>query len=622
MGVADIVHSLNLKVARSPVGRWFRLENSGSRRERTGAFFFTEIRAGLATFFAMAYIISVNASITSESGGTCVCNGTTDDPTCDADTDYMACVQVVKQDLVTATAAIAALTTFCMGLFANLPIGLAPGMGLNAYFTYQVVGYHGSGSISYKLAVTAVFVEGFIFIGLSIFGIRQWLARSIPTTIKHATGAGIGLYLTFIGLYGSAGLGVTTGSTSTPVDLAGCALEYQGDADLCSEHQMSDGRMYLGIFLGGFITVFCMLYRIKGAVIIGIAMVSIVSWPRLSPTTYFPYTTDGDTRFDFFKKVVTFHKIEKILAVQEWNIGSIPGGTGEFWLALVTFLYVDILDTTGTLYSMAKFAGYMNPKTGDFEGSAVAYIVDASGIVIGSLFGTPPVTAFIESGAGISEGGRTGLTAMTTGICFFISIFFAPIFASIPPWATGSTLVIVGAMMMGAVAEINWQYVGDSIPAFLTIAVMPFTYSISYGLIAGILSYMLLNIGVWLIDKLSKGRITPENYEKREGWTWRMAVGEDDESEIDPTLPSTSASKPKRLTPLEIMTVFFPPWLTRLVVHRKKRFWEEDEAEGARVINSKEMRDDGGTVIETITTSEDGPSSSSKESSAINEKAE
>ncbi|KAK9458600.1 permease family-domain-containing protein [Lipomyces oligophaga] len=602
MAVSDLIHSTNLKIARSPVGKWFRLENSGSRRERLGAFFTTEIRAGLATFFAMAYIISVNASITSETGGTCYCAQTEADPTCDNDAEYMSCVNVVKRDLITATAAIAALASFCMGLFANLPLGLAPGMGLNAYFTYQVVGYHGSGSVPYRLAVTAVFVEGFVFIGLSLLGIRQWLARAIPTCIKHATGCGIGLYLTFIGLYGSAGLGVVTGATSTPVDLAGCASEYASDADLCAAHQMSSPTMWLGIFCGGFITVLLMLYRVKGAVIIGIAIVSIISWPRQSTVTYFPYTDEGQDRFDFFKKVVTFHKIEKILAVQEWNIASIPGGTGQFWLAFITFLYVDILDCTGTLYAMAKFAGFLNRRTGDFEGSAVAYIVDAGGIVIGSLFGSPPVTAFIESGAGISEGGKTGITAMITGICFFISIFFAPIFASIPPWATGSTLIIVGSMMMTAVTEINWVYIGDAIPAFLTIAVMPFTYSISYGLIAGIISYMILNIFAYSLDKLSGGRIVPHNYEKRDGWNWKIASMATDDDDL----------------------VFLPPWLVRLAIHRNSRFWEDpveqetlpaDEAVLSPPVFTGESKVDEateGTIYDSVS-----PTTSEKEKTAI-----
>ncbi|KAJ8097432.1 mfs agza xanthine uracil permease [Lipomyces tetrasporus] len=600
------IHSLNVWVARTRFGKWHRLEGSGAKRERIGSTFTTEIRAGLATFFAMAYIIAVNASIMSDSGGTCVCPGTEEDPVCDIDPDYLSCVEVVKRDLVTATAAIAALTTFCMGLFANMPIGLAPGMGLNAYFAYQVVGYHGTGSVSFPLAVTAVFVEGWIFIGLSILGIRQWLARAIPTSIKLATGAGIGLYLTIIGLYGSAGLGVITGATATPVDLAGCDAQYAADPELCAHHKMTSKTMWLGIFCGGFVTALLMLYRVKGAIIAGIALVSIISWPRTTDVTYFPYDAAGQSRFDFFKNVVAFHKIEKILVVQEWNISSIPGGSGQFWLALVTFLYVDILDTTGTLYSMAKFAGLMDKRTGDFEGSATAYIVDASGIVIGSLFGTPPVTAYIESGAGISEGGKTGITAMVTGICFFISLFFAPIFASIPPWATGSTLIIVGSMMMTAVAEINWTYFGDAIPAFLTIAVMPFTYSIAYGLIAGIVTFMILNTFAYVLDKLTNGRIVPDNYDKRDGWSWRMALVEDSADDDSLPDPATEAKGIKG-----VAMVFLPPWIFRLVVDRKKRFWEADEADGAKVIEANSSTNAGGdgeTVIEVQ--SEDSVASS------------
>ncbi|KAL6229230.1 hypothetical protein BDW75DRAFT_225437 [Aspergillus navahoensis] len=547
MGYAEWIGRTNSAVARSPVGRWFRLEGSGHPRERKGAYFFTELRAGLATFFAMAYIISVNANITSDTGGTCVCPAEDLATACDNNTEYLLCKQEVNRDLVTATAAIAAIASFFLGLLANLPVALAPGMGLNAYFAYTVVGHHGTGLIPYSLAVTAVFVEGWIFLGLTLLGIRQWLARAIPASIKLATGAGIGLYLTLIGLSYSAGLGVVQGGTSSPIQLAGCASDQFGDDGLCpSSVKMRNPTMWIGIFCGGVFTVFLMMYRVKGAVIAGILLVSIISWPRSTPVTYFPHTTTGDSSFDFFKKVVTFHPIQHTLVAQDWNISS---NGGQFGLALITFLYVDILDATGTLYSMAKFAGAMDERTQDFEGSAMAYMVDAICISIGSLFGSPPVTAFVESGAGISEGGKTGLTSCMTGLCFFIAVFFAPIFASIPPWATGSTLVIVGSMMMHATLEINWRYLGDAVPAFLTIAIMPFTYSIADGLIAGILSYILINGGVWIIAKLTGGRISPPNREEEhEPWTWKIPGG------------------------------FFPPWLVR-AVHGKKDFWRaEDEA--------------------------------------------
>ncbi|OOF93918.1 hypothetical protein ASPCADRAFT_508397 [Aspergillus carbonarius ITEM 5010] len=545
MRYTDWVHRVNLAVARSPVGRWFRLENSGHPKERKGSFFFTELRAGLATFFAMAYIISVNATITSDTGGTCVCPPESYADQCNTNTEYLLCVQEVKRDIVTATAAIAALSTFCMGLFSNLPVALAPGMGLNAYFAYTVVGYHGFGMIPYKVALTAVFVEGFVFLALTLLGIRQWLARALPASIKLATGTGIGLYLTLIGLTYSAGIGLVTGATDSPIELAGCVDSLRdATTGLCpSDAKMRSPTMWIGIFCGGILTAVLMLYRVKGAIIIGILLVSIISWPRPTPVTYFPHTELGDSMFDFFKQVVTFHPITHTLVAQEWDIS---GHGSQFGLAFITFLYVDILDTTGTLYSMARFAGTIDPRTQDFEGSALAYMVDAISISIGSLFGASPVTAFVESGAGISEGGKTGLTSCMTGICFFISVFFAPIFASIPPWATGCTLVIVGALMAKAAAEINWRYYGDAIPAFLTIAIMPFTYSIAYGLIAGILSYITLNGIVWLIEKATAGRVVPPNKNEKEPWTWRIPGG------------------------------FFPPWLRR-AARGKKDFWREDE---------------------------------------------
>lgn len=176
-------------------------------------------------------------------------------------------------------------------------------------------------------------------------------------------------------------------------------------------------------------------------------------------------------------------------------------------------------------------------------------MVDSVSISIGAILGTPPVTAFVESGAGIGEGGKTGLTAMTAGICFFISIFFAPIFASIPPWATGCVLVIVGSMMVKSVTEINWRYPGDGIPAFVTIALMPFTYSIADGLIAGVCTYIVLNTTVWLLEKVSGGRIVPPNKDEKEPWTYKIPGG------------------------------VLPPWMRRLM-RGKRDFWREDESDG------------------------------------------
>ncbi|KAJ3538411.1 hypothetical protein NM208_g5911 [Fusarium decemcellulare] len=527
------ISRINDGVASSRVGYWFQLEGSGHPRERHGSRFLTEIRAGIISFFAMAYILAVNSSIVADSGGTCVCDSTPEDPICAENSDYLLCKNEVKRDLVTATAAISALSTFFLGALANMPVGISCGMGLNAYLAYDVVGFHGSGSVPYEVAMTAIFVEGLIFFGLTILGLRQWLARAIPRSIKLATGAGIGLFLTLIGLTYSEGIGLITGAT----------------APVLARNKMQNPTLWLGIFCGGILTVILTMFRVKGAILIGILLVSICSWPRGTSITAFPDTPVGDDSFNFFKKVVDFHPITRILAVQKWDVSAY---SGQFGRALITFLYVDILDCTGTLYSMARFANLIDEHTQDFEGSATAYLVDSISITIGAVFGTSPVTAFIESGAGIGEGGRTGITAMVTGFCFFISVFFAPIFASIPAWATGCVLILIGSMMMRAVVDINWRYMGDAVPAFLTIAIMPFTYSIADGLIAGICSYIIIQVLVWAIETASMGKLTAVNKKEKDPWTWRIPGG------------------------------ILPGWLTRLF-QGKKDFWRpySDESSDA-----------------------------------------
>lgn len=415
-------------------------------------------------------------------------------------------------------------------------------MGLNAYFAYTVVGFNGTGAVPFQVALTSIFVEGFIFFALALLGLRQWLARAIPRCIKLATSVGIGLFLTLIGLTYAEGIGLIVGGSSTPIALAGCLEELKVDGQCPDAVKMRSPMMWIGIFCGGVFTAMLMMYRVKGAIIAGIILVSIISWPRTTPVTYFPYTAVGNSNFDFFKKVVDFRPIQHVLNVQEWNVGEYGG---QFGLALITFLYVDILDCTGTLYSMARYASLVDPVTQDFEGSTLAYMVDSLTISIGAVLGTPPVTAFVESGAGIGEGGKTGLTAMSTGLCFFISIFFAPIFASIPPWATGCVLVLVGSMMVQAVTEINWKYLGDSLPAFVTIAIMPFTYSIADGLIAGICLYILINTLVWVVEKASGGLIVPPNKELKEPWSWKTEGG------------------------------ILPPWIGRLAKGQKD-FWRDE----------------------------------------------
>ncbi|CAM6115187.1 unnamed protein product [Calypogeia fissa] len=520
--------SVNHTVNKSIVGRYFKLEERKSNLT-------TEMRAGTATFLTMAYILAVNASILTDSGGTCttadcypVCPvagfATTDCPVAliqpgdeckftPVNQGYANCLVALKKDLIVATAASALIGCFIMGMFANLPLALAPGMGTNAYFAYTVVGFHGSGSIPYRSALAAVLVEGVIFLLLAIFGLRTKIAKMIPKPVRVSTSAGIGFFLAFIGLQNNEGVGLIQYDSSTLVTLGACPAKYRvsvapvyttinGTIALLPNGEVSGnitclkGRMESATFwlaVVGFVIIgYALIYNIKGAIIYGIIFVTAISWFRGTEVTYFPYTSDGDSAFNYFKKVVDVHTIKSTAGALSFK----GFDTSQLWVALITFLYVDVLDTTGTLYSMAKFAGYVD-ENGNFEGQYPAFMSDATAIIVGSTLGTSPVTAFIESSTGIREGGRTGLTALTVSGYFLLSFFFTPLLASIPPWAVGPPLVLVGVMMMKSVVEVQWENMKEAIPAFVTIILMPLTYSIAYGLIGGIGTYIALHVLDW-----------------------------------------------------------------------------------------------------------------------------
>ncbi|KAJ1040342.1 hypothetical protein NDA11_007061 [Ustilago hordei] len=557
MGVPELVNSLNRVVATSPVGYYFRLDGSGHPLSRPGSRFLTEIRAGLVTFAAMAYILSVNASILSSSGGPCECANTPQDPVCANDAAYQQCTAVLNRDYVFSTAIAACVGTFLMAVFANMPLGLAPGLGVNAYFAFTIVGTAGTGIIPYSQALSAVWLEGWIFFLLSLFGIRQWLARLLPHSIKLSTGAGIGIFLAFIGL-GPNGLGVIGGNASDLIGLAGCPAQYEDPVTgFCLSHKLQAPTVWLGVMLGGIFTALMLLYRVKGAFLIGILLVSIVSWPRNTSVTLFPHTPQGDDAFNYFKQVANWNGLG-LLGPK--NIDWTGYSNGKVWYALISFLYIDLLDTTGTLYAMASHAGLMDARTGDFEGSSAAYLSDAVAISIGSLVGCSPNTAFVESASGIAEGGRTGITGVVVSFMFFLSLFFAPIFASFPSWATGSTLVIVGSMMASNTAQVNWSYVGDAIPAFVTIVGIPLFYNIAYGLIAGICCYIALNAIPWAIMQATRGRVVPDGWDTmKEPWGARMVSANDDSTGI---------------------WAILPPWMRKLMSGNYK-FWQmtDDEIE-------------------------------------------
>ncbi|KAF3534623.1 hypothetical protein DY000_02043473 [Brassica cretica] len=487
-----LLNRLNTYVGSSRVGKRFKLAERNST-------FTTELRAGTATFLTMAYILAVNASILSDSGGTCSVSDCV--PLCSNPAllpsqctgpglSYAACLEGLRKDLIVATVASSLIGCVIMGLMANLPLALAPGMGTNAYFAYTAVGFHGSGSISYQIALAAVFIEGLIFLFISAIGFRTKLAKLVPKPVRISSSAGIGLFLAFIGLQNNQGLGLVGYSPSTLVTLAACPASSPGDI-MCLHGRMESPTFWLGI-VGFVIIAYCLIKNVKGAMIYGIVFVTAVSWFRNTEVTAFPNTTAGDNAHDYFKKIVDVHVIKNTAGALSFSGIS----KGHFWEALVTFLYVDILDTTGTLYSMARFAGFVD-ENGDFEGQYFAFMSDASAIVIGSLLGTSPVTVFIESSTGIREGGRTGLTAITVAVYFFFAMFFTPLLASIPAWAVGPPLILVGVMMMKSVTEIDWGDMREAIPAFVTMILMPLTYSVAYGLIGGIGTYIVLHLWDW-----------------------------------------------------------------------------------------------------------------------------
>ncbi|XP_076884017.1 adenine/guanine permease AZG1-like [Bidens hawaiensis] len=532
---------LNTIVGKSHIGKHFKL----NERKTT---FTTELRAGTATFLTMAYILAVNASILSDSGATCSisdCIPLCSDPTVTLSNcigpnlhliipnssckfppinpGYAACLDKVRKDLIVATVASSLIGCVIMGTFANLPLALAPGMGMNAYFAYTVVGFHGSGSIPYESALAAVFVEGMLFLLISAVGLRAKLAKLVPKPVQISSSAGIGLFLAFIGLQNNEGIGLIGYSSSTLVTLAACpessrvslapvivfpngtvSLLPGGSASgeiMCVGNRMASPTFWLGV-VGFVIIAYCLVKNVKGAMIYGIVFVTAVSWFRNTQVTAFPKTPAGDSGYAYFKKIVDVHKIRSTAGALSFSGINKPA----FWEALVTFLYVDILDTTGTLYSMARFAGFTD-ENGDFEGQYYAMMSDAASIVVGSLLGTSPVTTYIESSTGIREGGRTGMTSLTVAGYFMVAFFFTPLLASIPAWAVGPPLILVGVLMMRSVVEIDWEDMRQAIPAFVTLMLMPLTYSIAYGLIGGIGTYVVLNLWDWVEGVLGKYKI-------------------------------------------------------------------------------------------------------------------
>lgn len=442
----------------------------------------TELRAGGATFLTMAYILLVNPSMLSATG-------------------------IPFNDALFATAVAAFVGCMVMAFWARLPFALAPGMGLNAYFAFTVAAPWAM-AVPWDIALAAILVQGVIFLILSLpqVGVRTAMINSIPTDLKIATGAGIGMFLAIIGL---REMGWVRGDNATLVNLG----------DTGAMDPLASGAFWAMI---GLITIAVLMARnFPGAIIVGVLIVSVIGWGLGVDDPYnlgypvvefcagttaescvvnpsFVAGVPGEGVAEPPTKIFEFVGLpEDTLFAAVGALGDISAselGWGGFISVMVTFLFVDIFDTAGTLYSVGRQAGYVD-ENDELHNSDEAFMSDATATIVGALCGTSTTTTYIESAAGIEEGGKTGLTAATVGVLMLSGLFFADIFASIPQYAMACALVVVGAMMMRQAADIDWSNSTMAVPAFLTMVMMPFTYSIADGIAWGIISYCAIMTG-------------------------------------------------------------------------------------------------------------------------------
>ena len=399
----------------------------------------TEIIAGITTFLTMAYILAVNPSIFSalESQG------------------------MPTNAVFTATALAAIVGCLVMSIYAKKPFGLAPGMGLNAFFVYTVCLAMGH---PWQMALTAIFLEGILFILLTVTNVRKLIVDAIPVTMKRAIGAGIGLYIAFIGLK-SAGIIVNSEATSVALG------------------SFSEPAVILSI-IGFLITSVLVILNVKGGMLLGIIDTTLIGIPM------------GVTNFNGVMS--TPPSIAPIFCQFEWSQIL----SWDMVAIVFTFLFIDMFDTIGTVVGVSVKSGMVD-KDGNVDGINKVLMADAVATVAGAVFGTSTTTTYIESASGVSEGGRTGLTSFTIAVCFAIALMFSPLFLAIPGAATGPVLFIVGVMMASPVRDIDWSDYSEAIPAFVTMLLMPLAYSISDGIMLGMITYTLLNALAGKLKKVS-----------------------------------------------------------------------------------------------------------------------
>ena len=401
----------------------FQIKERGSTIQK-------EIVGGITTFLAMAYILAVNPGILSGSG-------------------------MEFNAVFTATAISACIGTLVMAFMANLPVALAPGLGLNAFFTYSVV--LGMGC-TWQFALTAVFAEGIIFILLSLFGVREAIINSIPVTMKKAVSVGIGLFITIIGLVNA---GICSPDTGTPIGFVNFSMDHASA---------------LVAILGFILTIVLYVLKIPGAILIGIIVTTVIGIPfgvTTVPENFKPFSTPATPYLFKF----------------EWANAL----TLKFFVVLVTFLFTDLFDTLGTLMGVAEQANLKDEK-GNIKNVKGALMADSIGTVAGACLGTSTVTSFVESTSGVAAGAKTGFASVVTAVMFLAALFLNPLFALIPAAATAPALIFVGYLMMQSVKSIEFSDPTEGIPAFVTIMTMPFSYSISKGITWGLIAFVICKV--------------------------------------------------------------------------------------------------------------------------------
>ena len=427
----------------------------------------TEVMAGITTFMTMAYILAVNPSILSASG-------------------------MDSGAVFTATALASAIATLLMAALSNYPFVLAPGMGLNAYFAYTVVlsmGY------TWEMALAAVFVEGIIFLALSLTNVREQIFNSIPMNLKYAVSAGIGLFIAFIGLQ----------NAHIVVDSATLVGMYSFKASVANGMFSSEGITVLLALIGVLITGVLLVKGVKGNILWGI----LITWAlgivcqltglyQINPEAgFYSLLPDFSNGISIPSLAPTFMKMDFSRVVSL-----------DFLVVMFAFLFVDMFDTLGTLIGVASKANMLDAQ-GHLPRIRGALLSDSVGTAVGAVLGTSTTTTFVESASGVAEGGRTGLTAVVAAILFALSLFLSPIFLAIPSFATAPALIVVGFLMLTSILKVNFEDYTEAIPAYVAVIAMPFMYSISEGIAMGIISYVVINL---VTGKAKEKNITPLMY--------------------------------------------------------------------------------------------------------------